>query len=131
MSRAHAWVYRKTGGRALARMGGQPVLLLTTRGRRSGALRTTPLQFVRAGDALLVVAANGGGAQPPAWLANVRAAPLVQVQLGAETETGRAHVAGHEERAALWPQVLRANPRLAKVQDKAGRTLPVVVLEPA
>ena len=62
MTRLHAWVYRRSGGRFLGRMGGQPVLLLQTTGRRSGQTRTTPVQYLADGDTFVVVASNAGAA---------------------------------------------------------------------
>jgi F420H(2)-dependent quinone reductase len=130
MSRAHAWLYGKTRGRVLGSIGRQPVLLLTTIGRRTGRPRTTPVQFVRWDDALLVVAANGGSERPPAWFANLRDTPAVTAQIGATVTELRARVAGGSERARLWAKLVSANPRLATTQDRARRQLPVVVLEP-
>jgi deazaflavin-dependent oxidoreductase (nitroreductase family) len=130
MSRAHAWLYRKTRGRLLGSIGRQPVLLLTTIGRRTGRRRTTPVQFVPWEDALLVVAANGGRKPPPAWFGNLRASPAVTAQLGATVRELRARVAVDGERERLWAKLVSANPRLATTQDGARRQLPVVVLEP-
>lgn len=80
--KAHAWLYRKTGGRVLGRVGGQPVLLLTTIGRRTGVPRTTPVQFMRSGARMVVVAANGGAPVAPAWLGNLVATPRASVLVG-------------------------------------------------
>ena len=130
MSRAHAWLYRRTRGRLLGSIGRQPVLLLTTVGRRTGRPRTTPVQFLRWDDAVLVVAANGGAERPPAWLANLRASPAVTAQIGATVRQLRARVAVGSERERLWAKLVSANPGLATTQDRARRQLPVVVLEP-
>jgi len=127
-SRLHAWVYRRSGGRLLSRMGGQGVLLLTTTGRRSGLPRTTPVGFVRDGDALVLVAAGRGAPRPPAWFANLRADPSVSVQIGAERRALWARVAEGEERARLWEVLTRANRWLERTRRRAGRELPVVVL---
>jgi deazaflavin-dependent oxidoreductase (nitroreductase family) len=79
---------------------------------------------------VLVVAANGGAARPPAWLANLRAAPAVTAQIGRTVRELRARVAVGSERELLWAKLVSANPRLTTTQDRAGRALPVVVLEP-
>jgi F420H(2)-dependent quinone reductase len=113
----------------LGRIGGQPVLLLTTTGRRTARPRTTPVQFVNFGDAFVIVAANRGAKRPPAWFFNLRAAPAVTAQIGAGVRRFDARVATGPERETLWAKLLRANPRLAKVQGRARRQLPVVVLE--
>ena len=62
-------IYRLSRGRVLGRVAGMPVLLLTTTGRRSGRLRTTPLTYFEVGDELLIVGSNGGEDRAPAWYA--------------------------------------------------------------
>jgi deazaflavin-dependent oxidoreductase (nitroreductase family) len=130
LTRMHRTIYRATRGRVLGRMGPQPVLLLTTTGRRSGRPRTTPVQYLRSGDSLVLVAANGGSARPPAWYGNLRANDRVSVQLGAASFARRARVADGPERERLWTQLTAANRWLEKTQRRAGRALPVVVLDP-
>lgn len=129
MNHTHAWLYRRSHGRVGARVGNQDVLLLTTVGRRSGRRRTTPIQYQRLDGKLVVVAANGGYSRPPAWWLNLQAEPNVRVQLGAETSASRARTAGREERGALWPLLVENNGWLPKVELKAGRELPLVLLE--
>ena len=90
-TRLHAWVYRRSGGRVLGRIGGQPVLLLQTTGRRSGRTRTTPVQYLAHGEGYVVVAADHGARHPPAWYLN----------LGATL--GDAFASG--SRASMWPRV--------------------------
>ena len=82
VTRLHAWVYRRSGGRVLGRMGGQPVLLLQTTGRRSGQTHTTPVQYLADGDAFVVVASNAGARHPPAWYLNLRADPHAHIDVG-------------------------------------------------
>jgi hypothetical protein len=67
MNRGHVWLYRRSGGKLLGRMGGQRVVLLTTKGRRTGESRTTPVQSSGVGDAWIIVASNRGAPAPPAW----------------------------------------------------------------
>lgn len=129
-SALNAAVYRMTGGRLLGRMGGQPVLLLQTVGRRTGRRRTAPVQYLRAGDSLVVVAANRGAAVPPAWCLNLRAAPRARVQCGTRQFEVRAREASGPERAALWQRLSLATPYLDRVARKAGHELPLLVLEP-
>ena len=127
-TRLHAWVYRLTRGRILGRLGGQPVLLLESVGRRTGQRRTTPVQYLPAGDAFVVVAANAGAPHPPAWWLNLRADPRARVQVAAATFDVRARETTGEERTALWRQLTAANRYLERVARKAGRELPLVVL---
>jgi deazaflavin-dependent oxidoreductase (nitroreductase family) len=92
VTRLHAWVYRRSGGRFLGRMGGQPVLLLQTTGRRSGGTRTTPVQYLADGETFVVVASNAGAARPPAWYLNLSANPHVQMDVGGRSVDVRAQL---------------------------------------
>jgi F420H(2)-dependent quinone reductase len=130
LSRAHAAVYRATGGRLGRRMGGLPVCLLTTRGRRTGQPRSTTLSWFPHGDGLLVVPANAGSDRLPAWYHNLVAEPRVLVQVGPEVRRMTARVAGPDERSRLWPDVVASSDVYAQHQARLGRPIPVVVLEP-
>ena len=129
-TRAHARVYRLSGGRILGRMGGQPVLLLNTVGRRTGRTRTTPLQFLRRDGAFVVVAANRGAPRPPSWYLNLCADPNAQVRIGTEDVDVMAREVRDSERDGLWRELTAANRYLAKVARKAGHPLPVLALAP-
>jgi deazaflavin-dependent oxidoreductase (nitroreductase family) len=128
VTRLHAWVYRRSGGRFLGRMGGQPVLLLQTTGRRSGRTRTTPVQYLVDGDTFVVVASNAGAARPPGWYLNLRADPQARVDIGPRTVDVRAHEASGQERAELWQRLTTANRYLERAARKAGRDLPLMAL---
>ncbi len=130
-SRFHVWLYRRTDGRALGKVMGVPVLLLTTTGRKSGQPRTTPLLFLRDGSDLVVVASNGGSDRTPAWWLNLQRRSEAQVQVGAEMHRMRAEQARPEEHARLWPLLNRIYPEYESYQQKTSRRIPVVVLKPA
>jgi deazaflavin-dependent oxidoreductase (nitroreductase family) len=104
--------------------------LLTTRGRRSGKLRRTPLFYGRHGDAYVVVASNGGAKQIPLWVGNIEADPDVTVQVRDRSFPARARRATPEERPALWELMNTIFPSYAGYERKAGHQLPVVVIEP-
>lgn len=131
-ARLHRWLFGVSRGRMLATWGGLPVLLLTTTGRHSGIPRrvilTAPLVFP---DAIVVVASNGGATAPPAWYRNLEADPRVQVLFGRCRRPMRARTAAAAERATLWPRIVARSPAYGRYQQRAGRDLPVVLLEPA
>jgi deazaflavin-dependent oxidoreductase (nitroreductase family) len=110
---------------------GVPTLLLTTRGRRSGALRRTPLIYGRANGAYVVVGSRGGHDRHPAWFLNLRDEPAVTIQVGAEVGPARARVAAGEERERLWGEMAAIWPDYDRYQGRTEREIPVVVLEPA
>jgi deazaflavin-dependent oxidoreductase (nitroreductase family) len=111
-------------------MGGQPVLLLHTTGRRSGRTHTTPVQYLADGDTFVVVASNAGAARPPAWYLNLRANPHAQVEVGPRNIDVRAQEATGEDRAELWHRLTAANRYLERAARKAGRDLPLMALIP-
>jgi deazaflavin-dependent oxidoreductase (nitroreductase family) len=130
LTRLHASVYRCSGGRFLGRMGGQPVLLLQTTGRRSGRPRTTPVQYLADDDIFVVVASNAGAARPPAWYLNLRANPHARIDVGARSIDVRAQETTGQERAELWRRLTAANRYLERAARKAGRDLPLIALVP-
>jgi F420H(2)-dependent quinone reductase len=122
-------LYRATGGKLGGTMKGAPILLLTTTGRKSGKRRTTPLLYLRDGDALAVVASEGGAPRHPAWFLNLQAEPQVAIEIGRERERRRAREATADERERLWPGLVELYPPYASYQTKTTRTIPVVLLE--
>jgi len=136
LSRANVWVYQKTGGRLAGKWRGGaafpwglPILLLTTVGKKTGIRRTAPLLFIEDGDALVVVASQGGMPSAPLWFNNLVANPEVEIQLGSRVEPRRARVAMPEEREALWPRLVAHYADFAAYQAWKKDTIPVVFLE--
>ena len=128
--RAHARIYRATGGRVGGNMPGLPSLLLLDHvGARSGRRRTTPLVYMPVGDDFLVVASKGGHPRDPAWAHNLRANPETEVQIGAERIPVRAREAGAEERERLWPDAERYNPHWKRYRERTTREIPLLLLE--
>lgn len=132
MNVAHRVVIAISFGKLGWRLGGAPVLRLTTTGRRSGKPRsvmlTSPIQL---GDALVVVASRGGDPHHPAWFWNLVADPDVLVARdGGAPVPMRARVMTEHERAEHWPAVVRAYPVYGRYQRRTDRVIPLVVLEP-
>jgi deazaflavin-dependent oxidoreductase (nitroreductase family) len=136
-SRAHVWVYRKTGGRlgSTWRVGaafrrGVPVLLLTTIGRKSGQPKTTPILYLADGERIIIVGSQGGMAKHPQWFLNLTHTPQVRVQIGPRVREMRARVANPEEHAALWPRLVVLYADFATYQAWTDRAIPIIILEP-
>ena len=127
----HGWVYRALGGRLVGKLLGVEIVLVTTRGRKSGRPRSAPLMGVRDRGRLLVVASNAGKDRPPDWYLNLRADPEVTVQIGPHVAPMRARVASGPELGPLWETALRAYPGYAVYREVARRRIPLVVLEPS
>src|SRR5262245_34682343 len=126
----HVALYRATDGRIGHRVGSTTHLLLTTRGRRSGRLRTVPLAYVEDGPHWVVVGSNGGADRDPGWLFNLRADPNATVQVRGTRITVTAHEASRRQAMRLWTVMQTANPLLARYERWTARSLPIVVLEP-
>ena len=126
----HTALYRASGGRIASGFQGMPVLLLTTTGRRSGKSRTTPLLYVRDGDAFVVVASNGGSDYTPGWWLNLRSDPHAEVEIGRIRTRVTARKASPEEHGRLWAAFTAGFPGYAKYATKTAREIPVVMLEP-
>ena len=130
-TRWHRWVYRRTGGRGvLARALGMDMILVTTRGRRTGETRTVPLGAIRDGDAWVVIGSNSGKAAEPAWAGNLRADGAVVVEHRGHRRPFLAHEADVAEAAALWPRVTAAYPGYGIYRERTLRPVALFVLEP-
>lgn len=127
----HAWLYQKTDGRIGSRFSaGAPVMLLTTRGRKTGLPRTSPLVYLHDGERLVVVASKGGHPNHPAWYLNLTARPEVEVQIGEERRTMHAETASPQQKAAYWPRLIAVYPPYQAYQARTDRDIPVIVLKP-
>jgi F420H(2)-dependent quinone reductase len=122
-------LYRLTGGR-IARLYGKDVLILTTRGRRSGQERTVLLQFFRDGPQMVVVAANSGLPSHPGWFYNLKATPTAQIQVMDRLLQVRAEELSPDEVAAFWLHILERSPDYARYLTRTSRTIPLVRLIP-
>ena len=110
--RLHRWFYALSGGRIGTTINGMPVLMLTTRGRRSGDQRTVALQYLSVGSACVVIASFVGEDRQPAWLHNLRADPAATIRRGRREERVRAREADGEERETLWQFLSRSSSRV-------------------
>jgi deazaflavin-dependent oxidoreductase (nitroreductase family) len=108
---------------------GRPVILLTTRGVKSGKLRKVPLMRVEHDGKYAIVASLGGAPKHPVWYHNVVADPNVELQDGTETHDYRAREVHGDEKAQWWERAVAAYPDYADYQKKTDRQIPVFVLE--
>ena len=125
------WLIARTRGRLKVVMG-QPILLLHTRGAKSGQARTSPLLYTPDDNGFIIVASKAGAAHHPAWYHNLRAHPdAVAVELGGRRIAVRPHVVEEPERSELWRRV-NDNYNGYETYDRraGGRIIPVVRLEP-
>jgi deazaflavin-dependent oxidoreductase (nitroreductase family) len=128
----HQTVHKLTGGRLGNTLMGMPVLMLTVKGRKSGQPRTVALTVpVRDGETLVVVASKGGDTRDPEWFNNVVANPDVEVEFEGARRSMQARAANADERAELWPRIVKRYAGYGQYETKAHRQIPVVILTPA
>jgi deazaflavin-dependent oxidoreductase (nitroreductase family) len=108
---------------------GRPVLILTTRGSKSGQPRENPLVYTRDGDRYVVIASKGGAPSNPGWYHNLVSTPHVTLEILGEKFPARARVADGEEHDRLYRNQAELMPAFADYQRKTSRKIPVVVLE--
>jgi len=131
MSKVNTWIYRASGGKLGAKfVGGAPVFLLITKGRKSGEPRTAPLIYLQDGDDYVLVASKGGMSHHPAWYLNLEANPECEVEIGRARSPMRARRVSDEEKATLWPRLLEIYPDYDDYQARTERNIPVVRLSP-
>ena len=107
---------------------GLPVIIVTSRGNRSGKLRKTPLMRVAHDGEYALVASKGGAPEHPVWYHNLMADPgAVMVQDGPEPWDAEVRLVTGEERAAWWERAVAAFPPYADYQEKTDREIPVFI----
>ena len=122
--------YEASDGADGGDLGGRPVVILTTRGVSSGAIRKTPIMRVVDGDSYIAIASYAGNPRNPAWYGNLVADPDAEVRDGARRIPVRAREVVGDEKARLWAIADASNPAYAGYRAQAGRDIPVLVLEP-
>ncbi|KAA2253904.1 nitroreductase family deazaflavin-dependent oxidoreductase [Solihabitans fulvus] len=123
--------YESSGGAEGNMMMGKPVIILTTRGAKSGKIRKVPLMRVEHDGRYAVVASLGGAPKHPVWYHNVVADPHVELQDGPTPQDMIAREVTGEEKALWWERAVEAWPDYTEYQTKTDRVIPVFVLEPA
>ena len=126
----HVRVYRETDGEQGYLWNGAPILLLTSKGRKTGQVRTIPIIFTPVGDGWAIIASKGGSPTHPVWYLNVTDDPKVQVQVKGEIYEAVARTAASPEREEIWAKALVGWPNYDVYQSRTTRQIPVVVLEP-
>jgi deazaflavin-dependent oxidoreductase (nitroreductase family) len=124
----HVRVYRETNGERGYHWRGTTILLLSTTGRTSAELRTTPLIHRTDGERWVIVASKGGAPANPSWYENLRANPEATIEVLGEEIPVRATTAQGDERARLWSLMCEVWPAYADYQAKTDREIPVVML---
>lgn len=125
-------LYERSGGTEGTTLNGLPVIIVTHRGRKTGAIRKTPLMKVADGDSYVLVASRGGAPTHPLWYHNLKADPEVEIRDETETYSMRVReVEPGPERERLWDISVEAFSPYQDYQEKTDRLIPVFLAEPA
>ncbi len=121
--------YERTGGQEANTLldTGLPIIVLTTRGNRTGKIRKTPLMRVEHDGEYALVASMGGAPKHPVWYYNLRSDPNVRIQDGPEPFDATVHEATGEERETWWRRAVAAYPPYAEYQQRTERVIPLFV----
>jgi F420H(2)-dependent quinone reductase len=131
-----AWVrdqvaeYESSGGTRGTTLRDMPVVVLTSRGAKSGKIRKSPLMRVEHDGSYAIVASKGGAPEHPVWYYNVVGDPHVELQDGPVRQDMNAREVTGAEKATWWDRAVAAYPDYADYQTKTDRQIPVFVLEP-
>ena len=109
---------------------GDPIVVITSVGARSGKLRKNPVMRVERDGVYVAIASYGGGPKHPVWYYNFLAHPEVDLQDGPAKKSYRARLVEGEERADWWRLAVETWPTYGEYQKRTEREIPVFVLEP-
>lgn len=130
-NRIGVWMYRTSDGRLASGSKHVHVLMITMPGRRTGVPRSTCVRFLERPEGYVVWGTGSGSRQDPDWFKNLRHAPTAEVQIRERHLTARPRELLGEERDVMWRETILAEaPEVRRYAEKAGRTIPVAVLEP-
>ena len=125
------WMYRRLNGRLSSGSKNVHVLMITTPGRRTGIPRSTCVRYLESPAGLVVWGTGSGSRRDPDWMQNLRQAATAQVKVREREFAVKPRELQAEARDAMWRNTILAEaPEVAKYEQKAGRTIPVAVLEP-
>jgi deazaflavin-dependent oxidoreductase (nitroreductase family) len=123
--------FRANEGKVGGPFQGAPMVLLTSKGAKSGRPHTTPLVYLKDGDRILVFGSMGGAPKHPAWYHNLRANPDATAEVGIEKYPVKATVLTGEERDRFFERQKSVMPAFGEYEKRTTRTIPVIALERA
>jgi deazaflavin-dependent oxidoreductase (nitroreductase family) len=122
--------FRANGGKVGGNFEGKPLLLLHTKGAKSGEERINPVAYTKDAEKLVVIASKGGAPTNPDWYYNIVANPLVTVEVGTEKFQAQAALAQEPEQTRLYDKMVEVMPGFRDYKLKTSRNIPVIVLTP-
>ena len=125
-------LYEGSGGTKGNTLRGMPVIIVTNIGKKTGAIRKTPLMRVEMDGNYVLVASKGGAPKHPYWYHNLKADPVVRIQDGTKIQQMTVReIKNSDERRLLWEEAVKAYPPYQEYQDNTERIIPVFLAERA
>jgi F420H(2)-dependent quinone reductase len=129
-TRIHIALYRLTNGLLGSQMRGMPVLLLTTRGRKTGRIWTTPVMYIQSSGHYIIAASNNGMNRHPAWFLNLQAAPEVEFEIKDQKIKAEAALVPEDKYNQYWEQLTQQAPFFEGYKKSRSLPIPLVELRP-
>ena len=127
----HVFIYRLTGGKSGGEMRGFKVLILTTKGRKSGKILSTPLGYFERDGGYIIVASNNGASNSPSWYHNIKANPDdVTIQVKDKKMKVKPEIILGEARRPLYDWIVSIAPNYGEYEKTTTREIPLVFLKP-
>ena len=127
----YVWMYRLTGGKFGGSMGTFKVLILTTKGRKSGKIRSNPVGYFERDDGYFIVASNGGAAKNPAWYHNIKGNPNdVIIRVNDKKLKVKPEIILGEPRKPIYAWIASIAPNFGDYEKRTTREIPLVFLKP-
>ncbi len=127
----HVFMYRLTGGKFGSEMRGFKVLILTTKGRKSGKIFSNPVGYFERDGGYIIVASNGGATSHPSWYHNIKGNPEdVTIQVMDKTMKVKSEIILGEPRKPIWSWIVANAPNFGDYEKQTSREIPLVLLTP-
>lgn len=130
VTRLHVFLFRLTNGVIGSYLRGIPMLLVTTRGRKSGRAFTTPLTYLEENGVYYLVASYGGSDVEPSWWSNMKVNPRVRVETRGRAFIAEARETDPDTKARMWKKFVLIYPSYDTYQRRTSRPIPIVALDP-
>ena len=127
----YVFLYRLSAGKFGNQVQGLSVLLLTTTGRKTGKLRTTPLGYFEQDGGYVIIGSNAGSNSHPGWFYNLKSRPQAKIQIKDRQFEVNATIVEAEKRSQLWERLLEISPAYGNYAKRTGREIPLVFLRSA
>ena len=127
----HVFMYRLTGGKFGGEMRGFKVLILTTKGRKSGKIFSNPVGYFERDGGYIIVASNGGAVSHPSWYHNIKGNPEdVTIQVMDKTMKVKPEIILGEPRKPIWSWIVASASNFGDYEKQTSREIPLVLLTP-